>query len=474
MFKTKKNVHFAVFTIFLFVPLVSLSQDVTIDRTLPDMSEVLQRQPTGKFSGTPSSHKLLSVDETKRFQQIDGWGASFTESSTWLLETKLSAQQRREVLNELLDPASGIGLNFLRQPLGASDFARAHYSFDEMPKGETDPGLKHFSLHHDDETVLPLLQEAVASHPKMKIMLTPWSPPGWMKTKGTMIGGILLESAYRDYANYLIRAITGYQVAGIPVEYLSVQNEPLNETQNYPGSLMPAAQQKAFIRDVLGPAMEKAHLRTKILIYDHNWDHPEYPEEILNDPAAAHYVAGTAFHCYGGDIQAQTQLHDRFPSKGVWETECSGGSWQSGNLLAATGRLIIESTRHWAKSVVLWNMALDQKNGPYSGGCDTCRGLITVDHSHTPSTVTRNIDYYAMGQASRFVRPGATRIASNNLEQDQLYSVAFQNTDGSIALIVLNDQTQAVPFDLKWHDLFLATTAPAGSLTTYLWKTRAR
>lgn len=456
--------------LLLLASLVS-AQEISVYRTLPDLGEALKQQPSLRFSEAPSTGITLHVDETKRYQTMDGFGASFTESATWLLETKLSASQRNRALRDLLDPTEGIGVNFLRQPLGASDLSRNHYSFDEMPKGEKDSGLKHFSLQRDEETVLPLLREAFSIRPQLTVMLTPWSPPGWMKTSGSMVGGSLLDSEFADYADYLVRSIQGYQKAGVPVSFLTLQNEPLYVPKDYPGMLMLAAQQKRLVQ-VVGPALAQAGLSTKLLVYDHNWDHPEYPMEILADSTTANLVAGTAFHCYGGDPTAQTTVHDRFPEKGIWVTECSGGTWQKGNLLAVTAQLILRSTRNWAKSVVLWGMVLDQKNGPNAGGCDTCRGFLTVDTSKTPATVTRTVDYYAVGQASRFVLPSAVRIASDDFGGQSLESAAFQNPDGSIALLVLNNENRTVNFNLGWHDKLSPASIPAGSFVTYTWRAK--
>jgi glucosylceramidase len=241
----------------------------------------------------------------------------------------------------------------------------------------------------------------------------------------------------------------------------------LYETKNYPGTLMLAAQQKRLIGEYLGPALQKAGLKTKILAYDHNWDHPEYAIEVLEDARANPFVAGSALHCYGGDPRTQEQIHERFPNKGIWLTECSGGTWQQGNLLAVTARLIIDSTRNWAKSVVLWGMVLDDNNGPNAGGCATCRGLVTVHHTQQPSTASYTVDYYAMGTASKFVRPGATRIASTT--DKELQSVAFQNVDQSIVLLVLNDQKAEANFTLRWHAHTLQSSLPGGSFAAYKW-----
>lgn len=446
------------------------AQKVTVYQTTPDLKQALTREQPLSFAPSPAAQNVITVDDGRRFQTMDGFGAAMTDSSAWLLEKKLTAAQRDKVMRNLFDPLYGIGISFVRVPLGASDLSLNHYSYDEMPKGERDPGLAHFSIAHDRAYILPSLRQALKLNPAISVMVTPWSPPGWMKTKDSMIGGQLKPADSSDFAAYLAKSVSAYEQAGIPVKYLSLQNEPLYETKDYPGTLMLADQERNLIAKFVGPALKKASPKTSILAYDHNWDHPEYPETILADPEAAQYVAGSAFHCYGGDVSAQTPVHDKFPNKGLWMTECSGGTWQKGNVLAITEKLIIESTRNWAKSVVLWGFVLDNKNGPNSGGCGTCRGFVTVNRSAEPHTVTYTQDYYAVGQASKFIHPGAVRIASNDLSSSGIETAAFQNPDGSIALLVLNNADASAGFQVSWHGRSFKTTLSAGSVSTYVWR----
>jgi glucosylceramidase len=466
---------------FLLVPAALLltasslwAQEVRVYRTTPDLKEALYRDADLKFTNakveSPPDSVVIEVDARRSFQVIDGFGASLTDSSAWLLHDQLSASTREEVMGKLFDPEKGIGISFLRQPIGASDLARNHYSFDDMPAGERDPELAHFSIQHDEAYILPVVREALTLNPAISVMVTPWSPPGWMKTHDSMIGGQLRDDAFAEYANYLVKSIEGYQKAGVPVKFLSVQNEPLYETKDYPGTLMIASQQKKFIGGYLGPALRKAGLDTKILAYDHNWDHPEYPLEVMSDPEAGRFVAGSAFHCYGGDVAAQSDVHSRYPEKGLWMTECSGGTWQKGNLLAVTAQLLIESTRNWAQAVVLWGIALDEKHGPNSGGCDTCRGFVTVDRSTTPHRVIYTEDYYAIGHASRFVHPGARRISSPDFGRSGLETVSFQNKDGSIVLLVLNNASTDAAFAIRWEGKVAHAKLSPGALATYEWK----
>lgn len=447
----------------------SNAQSVAVYRTTPDLKQALEKGHALSFTAAPASGLVVDVDETKKFQTVDGFGAAMTDSSAWLLEEQLSPAQRGDVMRWLFDPRRGIGISFVRVPLGASDLARNQYSYDDMPPGQRDAGLKHFSIDHDREYILPAMHEALKLNPAISVMVTPWSPPGWMKTKDSMLGGQLQPDAYNDFAKYLAKSAKAYQDAGIPVKYLSVQNEPLYETKDYPGTLMLAGQERDLIGKFVGPALRAAGLKTEILAYDHNWDHPEYPEQILRDPVASQYVAGSAFHCYGGDVSAQGIVHQQYPGKGLWMTECSGGSWQQGNVLAITEKLVIESTRQWAKAVVLWGLALDEKSGPHTGGCGTCRALVTVDRAAEPHRLTYTVDYYAVAHASRFVHPGAVRIDSSDLIKDGLENVAFENIDQTFVLLVLNNNDAAAQFSVRWHGRSFETSMAGGSVATFEW-----
>jgi len=457
----------------LLLPIVSFAQTVRSVLTTSDLTSALAPQADLKFAKAKiDSALIITVDESHRYQVMDGLGASLTDGSAWLLHDRISPAARQQAMTRLFDPVRGIGLSFLRQPIASTDLSRDHYSFDDMPAGETDPALKHFSTVHDDAYVFPVVREALKLNPAITVMATPWSPPAWMKSKPTMNGGALREDPMASYSAYLVRSVQSFQAAGVPVKYLTVQNEPLNETKDYPGTLMQSGQAKRLIREYLGPGLKQAGLRTKVLAYDHNWDHPEYPLDILGDPEAATFVAGSALHCYGGDASAQTVIHDRYPDKGIWMTECSGGTWQKESPLLSTTHLLIDSTRNWAKSVVLWGVALDTEHNPHAGGCGTCRGLLTVDLHASPATVSYTGDFYVLGHASKFVPPGSTRIDSNTFGRKSLETVAFESGSGDIALLVFNNQPDTAAFTVRWHGRDLRTSLSPGALATYTWSTR--
>lgn len=443
---------------------------IAVFESSEEKRESLAEKPALQFRAERAPALTIFVDETVKYQEIDGFGASLTESSAYLLKRKLTDAQRSDALHMLFDRQKGIGLNMLRQPMGASDFALGIYSYDEVPEGETDPELKKFSIDHDRADILPVLKEILAINPKIKVIGSPWSAPGWMKTSASMIQGSLLPSSYDPYAKYFVRYVQAYQAEGIPIFAVTMQNEPLHVPHDYPGLGMMAREQTAFLRDHLGPAFQKAGFSTRILIFDHNWDLIDYPINILNDSNAARFAGGIATHCYGGSSTAQSELHQRFPNKEVWMTECSGGDWQKGKVLQQQAQLVINVTRHWARSVILWNLALNQNHEPYFGGCTTCRGEIVVDESSSPARVKTTVDYTALGHASKFVQPGARRIESNTFGQGSLENVAFQNPDGSIVLLVLNSSDSTMQFNVGWRGQFAQYKLAGGDVVTFVWK----
>ncbi len=431
---------------------------------------------------------LITVDDGQRFQEIDGFGASLTDSAAWLFAKKLTPAQADDAFRMLFSRKDGIALSFLRQPIGSSDLAVTFYSYDDLCQqtdkacttaaGVSDPNLAHYSLAHDQEYIIPLLKEAMALNPSIKVMLAPWSPPGWMKSSGSMLGSnpdtkepsSLLVEYYPAFANYLVKAVEGYQAAGVPVCALSVQNEPLYAPSTYSGMRMMPEEQAAFIGNALAPAMAAAGLRTKVMVYDHNWDQPEYPETVMRDPKAGSVAAGVAWHHYAGDPSVMSEFHDEFPQKDQWVTESSGGTWQKGNVLADEAAELIAVTRNWAKSYVLGALATDQDHGPHVGGCATCRGLVTINLTNPGNPFTLERDYYVLGHASKFLLPDAVRIASDEPADSKLKDVAFSNPDGTVVLYALNAGTTSQTFRIGFHGKTAATILPAGSVATFVWR----
>jgi glucosylceramidase len=464
--------------------------------TTVDRSALLAEQAPVRFGTGRSSHPTIVVDPEVSYQSVDGFGASITDSAAAVLHRLLPAV-RDEAMRRLFDPVRGIGISFLRQPIGSSDFTAepAHYTYDDVPAGQTDFALRRFSIAHDEARILPLLRRAKQLNPRLTIMATPWSPPAWMKTTDSLVGGRLKDDprVYDAYARYLVAFVRAYAAAGVPIDLLSVQNEPQNRAPDaYPGTDMPVRQQIKVI-EALGPLLRKASPRTKILAYDHNWaTHPadiettppgespetDYPYQILASPAAR-WVSGTAMHCYFGDPSAQTALHDAFPEKGIWFTECSGSHGPDDppaqvfrdTLVWHARNIVIGTTRNWARSVVTWNLALDETGGPHLGGCGTCTGLITV--TGTGGGYTTNAEFHTIGHLSAFVKPGAVRIASTSFGttgwNGQIMDVAFRNPDGSTALVVHNENDDPRSFAVSVEGRQFEYTLPGGALATFTW-----
>ncbi|HTR26847.1 MAG TPA: glycoside hydrolase family 30 beta sandwich domain-containing protein [Terriglobales bacterium] len=441
--------------------------------TTGDQSKLLASQAAVEFgTGGTENSDVITLNEATRYQPIDGFGASLTDSAAWVIWNDLSPSQQSSLMQQLFSPTAGIGLSFLRQPMGASDFAvNGNYSYDDVPAGQTDPQLVHFSVAHDDAYIIPLLQQAIALNPQTKIVALPWSPPAWMKTSSTMNGGDMDTTYFSSLAQYFVLFLQAYQNAGIPVYAISVQNEPLNSTGSYPSESLSASDESDFIANDLAPALATAGLSNiKILGYEHNWDNTSYPESVLASSAGAS-VAGTSFHCYAGDVGAQSAVEAAYPGKDIWFTECSGtvGSSFAGDLVWNSQNLLIGATRNWARSISLWNLALDQNSGPQNGGCTNCRGVVTVDSSASPATITFNVEYYVLGHLSKFVVPGAYRVDSST-GSGGIEDVAFQNPDGTIVLFVLNSATTSQDFAVSWKGTYFNYSLPAQSVATFTWK----
>ena len=447
---------------------------VQIVETTGDRTMLLQPQPSVSFSSAANPSSLvITVDNTTHYQQMDGFGGSLTDSSAWLIWNKLSASQRTTLMQQLFSASSGIGISFLRQPMGASDFsATGNYSYDDMPAGKTDPKLANFSVAHDAPYIVPLVKQALLINPAVKVVALPWSPPAWMKSTQTMNGGNMNPSYFPSLAKYFVDFVQAYQQQGIPIYALSVQNEPLYSTAGYPSESLPAADEATFIANNLGPALSAARLaNVKIFAYEHNWDNTAYPQSVLGS-SASQYLAGSSFHCYAGDPSAQSAVKTAFPAKDIWFTECSGvtSTTFAGDLVWNAQHLLIGATRNWARSVSLWNLALDQNAGPKNGTCFNCRGVVTIDDSVSPANVTFNVEYYILGHLGKFVVPGAHRIDSNTFGAGSIEDVAFQNPDGSIILLVLNSAANSATFTVTFKSRSFNYTLPAGALATYSWK----
>ena len=441
--------------------------------TTADKSRLMARAPNVSWAGGKPNGvtAIIDVDTAITYQEMVGFGAAITDASAWLIQTKLSPTKRQALLQDLFGRSNGIGLSFTRLTIGASDFSRTHYTFDDVRAGESDSTLAHFSIDANRPDVLPVVKRALAINRDLRVMASPWSAPAWMKTTRSLIKGTLRVEAYPAFAEYLRRYVEAYQAEGVPIFAITLQNEPHFEPENYPGMRLTPSQRATLIGSHVGPLFDRAGIATRILDWDHNWDEPDSPLAVLEDSTARRYVTGVAWHCYKGDVAAQTPVHDAYPEKEVYFTECSGGQWAPSwgdNLTWYVRTLIIGSTRGWAKGVLLWNLALDESHGPHLGGCGDCRGVVTIDAR--TGAVTRNEEYYALAHASRFVRPGAKRIASTT-GVDSLETVAFRNANGeSTVLIVVNTGKLGRTFAVRSAGRSFRFELPPAAVVTFRWQ----
>lgn len=433
--------------------------------TSPATNVLFQQQKSLSFGNVVNKDQTITVGTTQSYQSIDGFGNCLTGGSATLLN-KMDAASRAAILKELFATnGNNIGISYLRISIGASDLSDRVFSYNDLPAGETDPEMIRFSLDAEKVDLIPVLKEILAINPAIKIMGSPWSAPTWMKTNNNSKGGSLKPECFDAYAKYFVKYINGMKAEGIAIDAITIQNEPLHPG-NVPSMYMTAADQALFIKRSLGPAFATANIATKIIVYDHNADRPDYPLEILNDPEAAKYVDGSAFHLYGGTIDALTPVHNAYPNKNLYFTEQWVGA--PGNLaedLAWHVRtLIIGGTRNWCRTILEWNLAADPKNDPHTiGGCDQCLGTITIDGN----TVTRNPAYYILAHAAKFVRPGSVRIDSNTSEA--LPNVAFKTPDGKIVLIVQNNSGAKKVFNIGFNGTNATASLEKGAVGTYIW-----
>lgn len=420
----------------------------------------------------PQAEKAdIVVRPQVRYQRMRGFGASITDASAWLIQHRMTPQQRRALMLELFGRENdGLGFDFARLTIGASDFSRSHFSLDDTLNGKPDETLEHFNLSVHQADAVSVAQDALKINPQLWLMASPWSAPGWMKDSGSLIKGRLLPRYNDAFAHYLQRYIEEMADMGVPIHALTVQNEPDFEPGNYPGMRLNAPERARFIGDHLGPLLAKRSPEVQILDWDHNWNKPDEPLAVLADVSASRYLKGVAWHCYGGQPTAQTAVRDAYPDKDVYLTECSGGDWEpvrSGGLTLQAERLIIGATRNWARGVLFWNLALDENGGPHAGGCGNCRGVVTI-HS-TTGEVTRTDDYYALAHVSRFVRRGAWRVASTE-GKDVPENVAFVNADDdSRVLILSNAEREAKEVRVQEGGRQFRHTIPAKSVVTFVW-----
>jgi glucosylceramidase len=432
--------------------------------TTGDKSLLLSHSSTGlTFGDKTENTTIITVDSSKQYQSIDGFGYALTGGSAWLIHEKLDSVERDALLKELfLTDGNNIGISYLRVSIGASDLDAEVFSYHD----KKDVTLSSFDLDYDKKHLVPVLKQILALNPDIKIMGSPWTAPSWMKTNNHPKGGSLKPEYYDAFALYFVKYIQAMAAGGIVIDAVTLQNEPENPN-NTPSMLMTAEEQASFVKKSLGPAFEKAGLKTKIVVFDHNCDHPEYPITVLNDADAKKYIDGSAFHLYLGQIEALSKVHDAHPDKAIYFTEqwTSGKGEFGGDLQWHVKNLIVGASRNWSRNVLEWNLAADPEFNPHTGdgGCTLCQGALTI----ADSVVSRNVSYYIIAHASKFVRPGSVRIDSNIA--DGLHNVAFTDVSGKKVLIVVNDSGNDKKFAIKFNNKIADASLPAGAVATYIW-----
>ncbi|MDQ6607386.1 MAG: hypothetical protein M3Z06_12665 [Actinomycetota bacterium] len=456
--------------------------DVEVIQTTTDLAQRMARLPDVRFGRLPIlGGPTIHVDESVGYQRITGFGAAMTDSSAWLIEHEPASS--RDGLMKRLFGTPGIRLNFLRLPIGASDFTAGGrpYTYDDTPHTRSDRKLTRFSIRHDRAYILPALRELARINPHIDVLASPWTAPAWMKGNRSLDNrsgrGTLRTSAYRAYAQYFVKFLRAYARAGVRIAAITPQNEPTSSTL-YPGLDFPAGREARWILRDLRPALAKARLYPLIYGADGGWG-PQalaYARATVAGPAVG-ALAGIAWHCYFGTPDRMLEMHASHPRLDQIVDECSPGITPF-----PVSEVVIASLRDWASTVALWNLALDPAGGPVqppNSGCTFCTGLTTIDE--ITGAVSFGLSYYQLGQASAFIHPGAQRVSTGNfvsyaytrpgadLVSPGLDDVAVRNLDGSIVLLTYNGAPSPITFVVTWRGRSFAYTLPPGAMATFIW-----
>jgi len=463
MIQFKVNGFFVVFLglLFGFIGSIGAEGDVSVWLSTQDGEKRLSEEPPLAFSQDKNGDiPVIEIDPATTCQSIVGLGSSW-EHATCENLFKLPEAARNEVIKKIVSPVDGIGMNLMRICIGSSDFiGEEYYTYCDLPEGETDETLEHFSIEKDRAYLIPVIKKSLEYNPELLFLASPWSPPAWMKTSGKLGGGKLKPEYYDAWALYLLKYIQAYEAEGIPIYAITVQNEPNMISMDYPTTLWSGEAQRDFIRDHLGPLFKENGIQTLVWCWDHNWNNLEFPRAIMSDPDAAQYVDGTGFHLYEGKVEAQSEFKKEFPDKHIYFTE--------GSVFRTTGATrMIAILRNWSRSYNGWVTMLDEHRKPNRGPHSASATAIELKDD---LTVEYRYDYYMYGQFMKFIQRGAVRIESNNLETRSFANLAFRNPDGSIVLIVANAERNERPFAIACLDKFLQTALPANSVATYVWK----
>lgn len=431
--------------------------------------------------GKAEEVNFYKVERTSEvFQSVDGFGAAITQASCFNL-LQMPEEDRTSFLKEIFSREEGLGMSLIRVCIGGSDFSLDEFTWCDKP------GMENFAVHAMDEQYLfPILEQIYKINPAVKIIASPWSCPRWMKMSedGKIIpyeswtGGRLNPLHYQEYADYFVQWIQEMERRGFPVYAVTLQNEPLNRG-NSMSLYMPWEDQLDFIKQAVGPAFRAAGIKTRILVFDHNYNYDnipsqrDYPAHILDDAEAAQYVAGSAWHNYGGSVSVLDGIHSRFPEKDIYFTEASIGEWNysfDGCLINDFRDIFLGTLGRYGKGVTLWNLMLDSDNKPFRpGGCSTCYGAVTLS-AGDKKTLTRNSHYYNLAHCSKVLQPGAVRVGTSGYQTAGLTYQWYQNPDGTQALLLLNEGTSEVLLNLISGKNAVPLKVPAKSIQSVIWK----
>jgi len=416
----------------------------------------------------------------KTFQTVDGFGLAITQASCYNL-LQMPEQDRKAFLEEMFSRTKGVGSSLVRVCIGGSDFSLDEFTWCDQP------GMEHFAVHAlDKQYLFPILDQIYAINPDVKIIASPWSCPRWMKMgeDGSLpydkwTGGRLNPLRYQDYAQYFVKWIQEMENRGYHIQAVTLQNEPLNRG-NSMSLYMPWEDQLEFIKTAVGPAFREAGIKARILLFDHNYNYDnmpgqyDYPLHIYDDAAASQYVAGSAWHNYGGNVTTLDRIVEKAPDKEIYFTEASIGTWNYDYekcIINDFRDIFLGTLARGGKGVTLWNLMLDDKRSPYRpGGCSTCFGAVTISSSsYSYKSISRNTHYYQVAHCSKVLKPGAVRLETKGYQARGFTYQVYRNPDGSYAALMLNENKVEARLNLVTGQSSVTCKVPPMAIQSVIW-----
>ena len=456
---------------------VEIKGDVTMYVTTNTRSQDFKKQFCDFSKKQNMSPSTIKLDPATRYQSMDGFGAAVTGSTCYNL-MRMSAENRDKFLREIFSTTEGLGHSYIRISIGCSDFSLSEYTCCDTK------GIENFGLTEEEtQYVIPILKDILKINPSIKIMGSPWTCPTWMKINvddNPWTGGQLNPAYYADYATYFVKWIRAFEEQGISIYSITPQNEPLNPG-NSASLVMKWDEQLEFLKSHLIPQFKNSSIKAKIYLFDHNYnydnmsDQKGYPMKIYEAGIDKEIVVGAAYHNYGGDKAELLEIHNNYPDRELVFTETSIGTWNDGRnlerrLIDDMSEVALGTVNNWCKAVIVWNLMLDSERGPNrDGGCQTCYGAVDIDKS-SYSAITRNSHYYIIGHLSSVVKPGAVRIGTTGFSETGFILSAFENPDGTYAVVLLNSTAENKNITLDDGKNHFTYESPAKSVISYLWK----